>query len=547
MGNNASRARKLAAGWWSVSIAKKARDRDAAVCDRCASSIPKGGGFLCNPTVISDKTPDMVCKSCFDRLPFDPWDGGYSDLKAGPLKTTEAALNALLPKSERPRTTQRQARPSKKRANTSPEPSPPIARNETIEITGGSGSGIFGSKEKKQAWLMFSIAIACFVLGLAIAPNSKQVDTRRLMLRLTTFGFLISGLVVMIFAAKQMAIIKGKGKMRPMLATGFLLILCPIPFLLLAFQKDRETITYSLKRWIEDEDAHPRFITLFARGWPPSQSDMQSLCDRGVIPKKGKLNIEIISHGLPDDEVKAMAERRANRFARDHVSQRVLKKFDFHPIKNGSVGVSIIGGRRVADKPKHASQSQATLCEMIIGCDFKPNTEDLISLKSLGHIDGTGEVIRNAGLEMDETQAQSIVDGMLETAKPDNLVMIKHEHRFASLGIRKALIVRMWFAHKDTANAPATAKSKQTERSRSQSQVKSCEHCGTTKRLVTTNPEKLVHSYADAIKKVILRCRDCGTYTCFDCAAELEPGPHGFYRINCLKCNSTHVTQPTSG
>ena len=102
MGTNKSKARELAIGWWELEIASDARERGYANCDSIwRHKISVGEGYLCNPSRMGDRTPDLVCEKCFDEYPYDPWDGGYSGLKAGPYKTIEQALDALKPKKKK--------------------------------------------------------------------------------------------------------------------------------------------------------------------------------------------------------------------------------------------------------------------------------------------------------------------------------------------------------------------------------------------------------------------------------------------------------------
>ena len=86
----------MAVEWWKLDVAEPARARGYARCDsRSAHEIALGGGFLCNPSRMGDHGPELVCEACYDEFPYDPWDGGYSGLRAGPYKTMERALAAL--------------------------------------------------------------------------------------------------------------------------------------------------------------------------------------------------------------------------------------------------------------------------------------------------------------------------------------------------------------------------------------------------------------------------------------------------------------------
>src|SRR4051794_25033699 len=76
MGTNLRKARELAKDWWEHDSAAHSRSRGYAVCDACPGQIPKGEGCLCNSSRIGDWTPDLVCESCFNRLPYTPWSGG---------------------------------------------------------------------------------------------------------------------------------------------------------------------------------------------------------------------------------------------------------------------------------------------------------------------------------------------------------------------------------------------------------------------------------------------------------------------------------------
>ena len=104
MGTNKNKAHQLAVLWWELEAQASKRERGWAVCDqRSGHQIPVGAGYLCNPNRMGDKTPDLVCEECFDRLPFDPWDGGYSGLKSGPYNTVDQAIAELDPNRKKRR------------------------------------------------------------------------------------------------------------------------------------------------------------------------------------------------------------------------------------------------------------------------------------------------------------------------------------------------------------------------------------------------------------------------------------------------------------
>ena len=91
-----SKARALGQAWWTLDVSAHSRVRGYAVCDsRSGHQIPVGEGYLCSPSRLGDRTPDLVCQKCFDQFPYDPWDGGYSGLRRGPYATQEAAIAAL--------------------------------------------------------------------------------------------------------------------------------------------------------------------------------------------------------------------------------------------------------------------------------------------------------------------------------------------------------------------------------------------------------------------------------------------------------------------
>jgi len=95
---NKARARELAAEWWKLDLAANSRVRGYAICDsRSSHQIPNGGGYLCNPSHMGDSTPDLVCEACFEGLPYQAWDGGYSGGEVGPYRTVDSALAALTP------------------------------------------------------------------------------------------------------------------------------------------------------------------------------------------------------------------------------------------------------------------------------------------------------------------------------------------------------------------------------------------------------------------------------------------------------------------
>lgn len=75
LGKQKSTAHASAVTWWSASGGARSRERGYAICDRCNGRIPVGHGFLCNPTIVfGDRSPDLVCEGCFDRLPYEAWD-----------------------------------------------------------------------------------------------------------------------------------------------------------------------------------------------------------------------------------------------------------------------------------------------------------------------------------------------------------------------------------------------------------------------------------------------------------------------------------------
>ena len=84
MGANKEKAQEFASAWWNSESSRNSRDRGYAVCDQCSGKIPCEDGFLCNPTILGDHRPSLVCAKCFDRLPFQPWHGGYSAVKRAP-------------------------------------------------------------------------------------------------------------------------------------------------------------------------------------------------------------------------------------------------------------------------------------------------------------------------------------------------------------------------------------------------------------------------------------------------------------------------------
>lgn len=82
MGTNKEQARQLAIAWWASSQGANSRARGDAVCDSCGGTIPMNGGYLCNPATVGMSglpaamfaSPDLVCESCFDRKPYQPYD-----------------------------------------------------------------------------------------------------------------------------------------------------------------------------------------------------------------------------------------------------------------------------------------------------------------------------------------------------------------------------------------------------------------------------------------------------------------------------------------
>lgn len=70
MGTNKSAARNAAVEWWRDNAEVN------AVCDGrgCSRPIAKGEGYLCKSLTFG--AADMVCETCFDRCPYEPWTGG---------------------------------------------------------------------------------------------------------------------------------------------------------------------------------------------------------------------------------------------------------------------------------------------------------------------------------------------------------------------------------------------------------------------------------------------------------------------------------------
>jgi hypothetical protein len=81
MGAHKDRAHALALEWWNSAGSNAEKAEGYAICDGCsATRINPGEGYLCNPMMMvafsggTFVSPDLVCETCFDSQPYEPWD-----------------------------------------------------------------------------------------------------------------------------------------------------------------------------------------------------------------------------------------------------------------------------------------------------------------------------------------------------------------------------------------------------------------------------------------------------------------------------------------
>ncbi len=85
-------AHQLALDWWLSDYAVPERQKGYAVCDGCSVGIPPSEGYLCNPATLipgMPPSPDLVCESCFDRHPRQPWNPAQVEQMAADLQALE--------------------------------------------------------------------------------------------------------------------------------------------------------------------------------------------------------------------------------------------------------------------------------------------------------------------------------------------------------------------------------------------------------------------------------------------------------------------------